>query len=76
VGAVVTDLRMPEMGGRELIALVRAEAPSLPVVFVSGYSDQGPPADAGPHDAFVEKPLSADALLAALQRVVERRPTR
>ncbi|MDF1504045.1 PAS domain S-box protein [Roseisolibacter sp. H3M3-2] len=76
VDAVVSDLRMPEMGGRELVAVVRAEDPAVPVVFVSGYSDQAPPADAGPHDAFVEKPLSADALLAALQRVTERRRAR
>lgn len=33
---VVTDLRMPEMGGLELLAAVRERSPDTPVVIVSG----------------------------------------
>jgi PAS domain S-box-containing protein len=66
ITAVVTDLRMPEMGGRELAARLRAEGASLPVVFVSGYSDEAAaPADG--HEArALEKPFTGDALLRAL----------
>jgi signal transduction histidine kinase/CheY-like chemotaxis protein len=66
ITAVVTDLRMPEMGGRELAARLRAEGASLPVVFVSGYSDEAAaPADARDERA-LEKPFTGDALLRAL----------
>jgi CheY-like chemotaxis protein len=67
--ACITDLRMPEMGGRELAALLRADEPSLPVVYVSGY-DEDADTVAGPRDTFVGKPFTAEALIAALQAVV------
>jgi two-component system, cell cycle sensor histidine kinase and response regulator CckA len=69
--ACVTDLRMPEMGGRELAALLRADAPSLPVVYVSGYGEDASTA-AGPHEAFVGKPFTAEGLLSALGRAAKR----
>jgi signal transduction histidine kinase/CheY-like chemotaxis protein len=68
--AVVTDVRMPEMGGRELVAALRADVPRLPVVFVSGYSDEGAGVSRGPHEAFVAKPFTVDGLAAALDRVL------
>jgi PAS domain S-box-containing protein len=70
VDAVVTDLRMPRMGGLELAARLRQERPGLPVVFVSGYSAELLPAApaAGP---FVEKPFTAEALGRALEGALE-----
>jgi FixJ family two-component response regulator len=59
---------MPEMGGRELAAILRADRPSLPMVYVSGYGDAA--ATPGAHEAFVGKPFTAEALLAALQRAI------
>src|SRR5215210_748959 len=37
--AVVCDLRMPEMGGAELIEMLHAWYPGLKVLFVSGFSE-------------------------------------
>lgn len=37
--AVLTDIRMGEMGGIELIRRLAAQHPELPVVIISGYSD-------------------------------------
>lgn len=34
---LLTDLRMPRLDGGELIALLRAERPDLPVVVMTGY---------------------------------------
>lgn len=34
---VVTDYKMPEMNGVELIVALREKAPSLPVILVSGF---------------------------------------
>ncbi|TLS52766.1 response regulator [Paenibacillus antri] len=36
---LITDIRMPEMGGIELIRKIRASFPGLFIVIVSGYSD-------------------------------------
>jgi CheY-like chemotaxis protein len=36
--AVVTDVVMPDVGGRELVAELRRRAPRLPVLYVSGYA--------------------------------------
>ena len=36
---VVTDYKMPRMNGLELIAQLRAQAPQLPIVLVSGFVD-------------------------------------
>ena len=70
VDAVISDLRMPEMGGRELVARLRAESPSLPVVYVSGYADEPPLVEQDGAAAYVEKPFAAAALLSALGRVL------
>ncbi|AHG93833.1 PAS sensor protein (plasmid) [Gemmatirosa kalamazoonensis] len=63
----VTDLRMPEMGGRELVAQIRADRPALPVVYLSGYVDRGA---VEPADGFVEKPFTGEALLQAVTSVL------
>jgi two-component system cell cycle sensor histidine kinase/response regulator CckA len=68
--ALVTDVRMPEMGGRELAVHLRARRPSLPIVFISGYADQ---ASLTPRDALervVEKPFTSRALVGALREVL------
>jgi CheY-like chemotaxis protein len=36
---VVTDFKMPGMNGIELIAALRALAPTLPIILLSGYVD-------------------------------------
>ncbi|MES2177046.1 MAG: PAS domain S-box protein [Gemmatimonadota bacterium] len=70
ISVVVTDLRMPEMGGRELVTLLHEEDPILPVVYVSGYSESTNSLALEEHETFLEKPFTADALLAALDRVL------
>ena len=41
LGALVTDLNMPRLGGEDLIRAVRAERPGLPVVVVTGSAPFG-----------------------------------
>ena len=40
VTAVLLDLSMPRMGGPETIRLLRERSPDLPVVLMSGYTEQ------------------------------------
>ena len=72
---VITDLVMPELGGREVAEALRASNPSLPVLFISGYDPDPVVLDASDHapTAFLAKPFTGSALLA---RVRELAPAR
>ena len=41
VDVVVTDLRMPEMDGFELIAYLKKHYPNIAVIVMTAYSDEG-----------------------------------
>ncbi len=70
IDALVTDLRMPVMGGRELVDVLLQESPELPVVFMSGYSVESASAANGSRQAFVSKPFASEALTTALGQVL------
>jgi CheY-like chemotaxis protein len=73
---VVTDIFMPEEDGLELIQNLRGRRPALPIVAVTG---GGRRRDTSVLDAalafgagaVIEKPISGDALVAAILRVLE-----
>ncbi len=69
VDALVTDIVMPVMDGRELAAQLRARRADLPVLFVSGYAPDalGLRGD-DPLSDFLAKPFPPRELLAALAR--------
>jgi two-component system, cell cycle sensor histidine kinase and response regulator CckA len=70
VTVVVTDVVMPLAGGIEMVSSLRAASPTLPVVFVSGYTaeDKDLPLDA--RTTFLTKPYTIDALCDAIGSVV------
>jgi hypothetical protein len=70
IRAVVTDLRMPELGGRALVEALRADGTMVPALYVSGYAAGADKATLGPYDQFVEKPFTTESLLGALQRLL------
>ncbi|MBI4875329.1 MAG: response regulator [Acidobacteria bacterium] len=62
---LVTDLMMPQMGGRELSEHIRASRPETKVVFISGYTDD-PMIKFGQvpeGSVFLQKPFTLGALL-------------
>ena len=74
VDAVLTDLAMPELGGQELAERLSKLRPGLPVVFMSGYTDddltrRGLLAAGIP---YLEKPFSPDALGRMLRAVLSQ----
>ena len=75
LSAVVTDMRMPIMGGAELARAFRLRAPNLPFVFVSGFHEELDTMQDSA-DVFLEKPFSREGLLDALEKVVSGQAVR
>ncbi len=73
--AVVTDLKMPEMDGLELLQHLAAADSQLPVVLMTAYgsiNDAVSAMKAGAFD-FVQKPFEGDQLVMVVRRAVEHR---
>ncbi len=71
--AVVTDLRMPRMDGRDLILRLRARDPGLPILVVTGYQgDAGNVGRGDPLVTFFSKPVSPKSLAHHLDHVLKR----
>ncbi|GJG86326.1 hypothetical protein tb265_15070 [Gemmatimonadetes bacterium T265] len=73
VDVVLTDLRMPELGGYELLKQLRARSPALPAVVMSGYvhEPEAPDAAPGPSVRTLDKPFSPAQLLDAVRGALE-----
>jgi len=70
--AVVTDIRMPGMSGIELLQLIRAHDPDLPVLLVTGAPALQSAIDALEYGAFkyLLKPLEAQKLYESVRKAV------
>ncbi len=70
---VLTDVVMPEMGGRELVERLRARQPSLKVLFMSGYTERTILVDGTmpPGTGFVEKPFTVEQLIRRLRKILD-----
>jgi CheY-like chemotaxis protein len=71
IGAVVTDVSMPDMTGVELAYYVRDHYPTLPIAIVSGdigELERSVIARAGV--PFLKKPVHAEALYAAIREAI------
>jgi CheY-like chemotaxis protein len=71
VHLVVTDIVMPEMGGRELVRRLRAERPALRVLYVSGYADESDRDHLALDAAFLEKPFTSPVLARKVREVLD-----
>ncbi|KJZ21254.1 sigma-54-dependent transcriptional regulator [Loktanella sp. S4079] len=74
-GVVLTDIRMPEMDGIELLRRVMLIDPDIPVIMATGHGDVDVAVNcikSGAYD-FIEKPWSPERLVASVNRAAEKR---
>ena len=59
IALIVTDVVMPELGGRELVRRLRSNGVTVPVLFISGYAEGATPerTDDSGRSAFLAKPF-------------------
>ena len=70
---LLTDVVMPDMGGRQLAEALKARRPGLKVLFMSGYTDDTVLRDglASPDQLFLQKPFSVAALGRRVREVLD-----
>ncbi|HEX6644272.1 MAG TPA: response regulator [Gemmatimonadales bacterium] len=69
IGAVVTDLAMPQVNGLVLVELLAAERPALPVAVMSG---DGSALVSRPGLPFLRKPFAPEELLVLVSALLRR----
>ena len=75
IDLVITDLRMPGMGGEELMRRILAETPGLPVIILTGHGTVENAVTAmrdGAYD-FLTKPVNLDRLSLLVKRALANR---
>jgi CheY-like chemotaxis protein len=70
IDLVLTDMRMPYMGGAELAHHLRGRRPTLKLLCISGYPGS---LDSDLSSDFLAKPFSRDELLSKVREVLDRR---
>ena len=73
VDLVITDLRMPGKGGRELLAAVKRDWSELPVIIMTAYGSVRSAVDLVKEGAFdyISKPFEIDDLMATIGRALK-----
>lgn len=75
-GVIVTDVRMPEMSGLELVRKLKDLSVPLPIIVITGHGDVPLAVEAmraGVVD-FIEKPFEDDTLLSSIRSALNSRP--
>ena len=76
IDCVLLDLTMPDLTGDEVLVVLRAVSPNIPIVLMSGYLPHDPLREAATNAAndFVQKPFLPDDLVDAVRRSLHRTP--
>jgi len=67
---VITDLRMPRMGGMDLLRSIKDKFPHLPVVVITGFGTDSSKSDAfaAQADGFLAKPFKVEEIKELLKK--------
>ena len=71
---VLTDIRMPEIGGMRILRDIKRAKPAVPVVIITGYATVQSAVQAmklGAAD-YIEKPFTPDMLLTTVRKALEK----
>jgi CheY-like chemotaxis protein len=74
VDLVLTDIVMPGMSGREMADRLRQAAPGMPVVFMSGYTEDAAAGAGAPDTAFLQKPFTPLVLAITVRQALDAKP--
>jgi two-component system, cell cycle sensor histidine kinase and response regulator CckA len=74
VELLITDVLMPQMGGRELVERLQTQGHDMKVLYVSGYTDDATvyAGDLPPGTAFLQKPFTLGSLLDKVKEVLAK----
>ena len=73
---VISDMRMPEMTGRDLLHEIRQRDPDLPVLIVTAYAELKDAVDLVAREGafyYLQKPINNEVLKAQIKRALEAR---
>ena len=72
---VITDIKMPELSGIELLEIVRKEYPEITVIVITGYSTVETAVEAMKLGAFdyLPKPFTSDQVILVIKKAIERK---
>lgn len=76
IHALVTDVVMPQMSGRQLADVIQTIRPDIKILYISGYSDDviSHHAILEPGTAFLQKPFSPSALARTVHDLLSHAP--
>src|SRR5512137_2323686 len=66
---VITDVRLPDMSGLDLLSIVRDKYPSIPVIVITGFASVESTIGAMRRGAvdYIPKPFTRDAVMASVE---------
>ncbi len=70
IDLLITDVVMPRMGGRELATIIHSLKPDLPVLYISGYTEDAILQD-GIRSAFLQKPFTPLSLVRKARDILD-----
>jgi len=73
IDLLITDVTMPEMGGKELGNLLLAKQPGLKVIYISGYPLENSQEEQPPKDQRItlQKPISMSMLVKTIRDMLK-----
>ena len=76
IDLLITDVLMPQMGGRELVERLQTQGHDMKVLYISGYTDDATvySGDLPPGTSFLQKPFTLGSLLDKVKEVLSTEP--